>query len=233
MGESVTNPYNNGSFPLNFNLITKVTTGGEVTWSEPIFYSNGVLIENFKKNYLDINAQGDIYVPDSWGGKGNYRGNVIENFSSLALTLLKTDINGNFKLFKSFGSVAEGFNLDLSNDDHVTISAITYERMLDDQPINHLRGQNFMITKLEEETLATSENIKTTISVYPNPTSDILYISSNYEVSAIQLYDSSGTMIFERKKNAKSVNISQLPIGVYYLRAFTSEGILTSKVIKK
>ncbi len=59
----------------------------------------------------------------------------------------------------------------------------------------------------------------TSISIYPNPTADLLNISTNTAATA-ELYDFSGRLMmeFDVRKSNSTIDISALPAGVYMLR---------------
>ncbi len=81
-----------------------------------------------------------------------------------------------------------------------------------------------------------------TITVYPNPASDKLFIKSNNSIRQeilIKLFDSAGNLIYSSKKDGLSVNdivdidISSFTSGQYILQLNNGETIKIKKVIKK
>ena len=81
------------------------------------------------------------------------------------------------------------------------------------------------------EKLDTAES-KKDFSIYPNPTSDYLYISnSRYPIQNVQIYDLSGKQI--PTNSISKIDVSHLPSGVYLLAIKTQEGISHFKFIKK
>lgn len=70
------------------------------------------------------------------------------------------------------------------------------------------------------------------ISVYPNPTSDLLNIKSEYKINAISVTDFTGR-IFKVKLNGNTVDVKSLPAGTYLVNVETKEGYFTEKFIKK
>ncbi|MEO7990173.1 MAG: T9SS type A sorting domain-containing protein [Chryseolinea sp.] len=93
----------------------------------------------------------------------------------------------------------------------------------------------FVITAIENQNLAQG------ISVYPNPVVDKVYIDveRKTDVSKITLHSNMGTVVAEgawikEGSNRKGiVDMSSLPTGVYILRLFTSDRILSLKVYKR
>ncbi len=74
-------------------------------------------------------------------------------------------------------------------------------------------------------TLSTAEvkNRKDSISIYPNPAKDILYIQSKNDVIKAEIYDATGRLVISTGVSQKSVSISELPKGNYTIRLFTKD----------
>jgi hypothetical protein len=76
------------------------------------------------------------------------------------------------------------------------------------------------------------------ISIYPNPTSDILYIELNSNKNAkINLYDIVGNIILYKefqnpKSSINNVDIRNIPTGIYFMTIETNKQKLTKKIIK-
>ncbi len=70
------------------------------------------------------------------------------------------------------------------------------------------------------------------IQVYPNPvkTELLLNIPTEFEVTEIQLFGTNGQMVEQYTNNARTLEVSSLPTGLYYLRILTTEGTWTDKV---
>ncbi|MCH7785867.1 MAG: T9SS type A sorting domain-containing protein [Bacteroidetes bacterium] len=77
----------------------------------------------------------------------------------------------------------------------------------------------------------------TNLTLYPNPVSDVLIISSpTNEILTIQIYDIGGKKISSFKKSYQKVSeidITNINQGIYFLKIFTMGGTLTKKFIKK
>jgi len=67
--------------------------------------------------------------------------------------------------------------------------------------------------------LAVGENSDTedNVSVYPNPSSDIIYIETKTTPSSLQLLDMSGKKVNTQRINSKSLDVSDLTAGMYFL----------------
>lgn len=101
-----------------------------------------------------------------------------------------------------------------------------------DQYQNH--GEELFVT--EQMTLAThEENGSTTddVIIYPNPAADNvnIKIKNQERVIKVMIYDANGRIISTH--NSSSINIQQLPAGIYFLSIITDLKKYNSKLIKK
>ena len=74
------------------------------------------------------------------------------------------------------------------------------------------------------------------IKVYPNPTNNIINISSqNLTINQIAIYDLLGRLLEVKKTNETltTINIQDLPNSIYFLEVKTAQGIKTEKIIKQ
>jgi len=69
------------------------------------------------------------------------------------------------------------------------------------------------------------------ISIYPNPTSDIVYIDGNYTKLKVVVYDILGKQVMN-KSTTNTIDISHLEKGVYILQLSDGVKLSTIKIIK-
>jgi len=83
--------------------------------------------------------------------------------------------------------------------------------------------------------LATSEAIKTSAKVYPNPVSDVLHIETNEDIKSIDIFDYNGRLLktVSEDKNKSSVSLSELASGNYTAKITTQKSSQIIKFIKK
>lgn len=70
--------------------------------------------------------------------------------------------------------------------------------------------------------LNVNETLENKISIFPNPAKDVLNFSEAF--SNIKISDASGKLIIQNLKPEKSLNISKLTKGVYFVSAVTKSG---------
>jgi len=79
------------------------------------------------------------------------------------------------------------------------------------------------------------ETQATLVAFYPNPVENMLNISAENEISAIQISDASGRIVIYQSsigsQNAE-INLSSLEDGIYFVRVETPAGIALKKVAK-
>ena len=82
-------------------------------------------------------------------------------------------------------------------------------------------------------TTADTEKWKASISVFPNPASDRLNIdvASSGEIQSTKILTSNGAMVYQQPGLGKSIDISKLPTGVYFLVITNQNGLHTTRKI--
>tara|TARA_R110000787_G_scaffold279698_2_gene389984 strand:- start:4407 stop:5330 length:924 start_codon:yes stop_codon:yes gene_type:complete len=84
------------------------------------------------------------------------------------------------------------------------------------------------------EALSVNDNVLSQLSIYPNPSSDIININapSGVEIISTNLYDVLGNVVLKQTNN-NQINVSSLATGIYLLNIETSAGSITKKVSRK
>ncbi len=91
---------------------------------------------------------------------------------------------------------------------------------------------NSFSTSVENE--AAEENL---ISVFPNPTSGTVFISSNIELKEMTVFSITGKKVFQSGnfKGNTSVNLEKIPAGVYFIQLLDAQNVVITKklIIRK
>ena len=92
---------------------------------------------------------------------------------------------------------------------------------------------NFSI--VADATASVREANKFVKSVFPNPVSDELFISTKKDITGLTLYDIRGAQVMSKKVDAMntSINVAQLNTGVYILKLDINRSIATKRVVVK
>lgn len=85
----------------------------------------------------------------------------------------------------------------------------------------------------ETSSLAVADFTKNVMSVYPNPTAEVLNFGINEKINTVDIFDANGRLVKTVKDSATSVDVSALPKGNYIVKVATDKASYTNKIIKK
>lgn len=123
---------------------------------------------------------------------------------------------GNSEFFEFFGALG-----DLNNDGFEDIIWAAYNLDANENDV--------LVFQLGGQVLSTPTFAENNFTIYPNPVSEILQINTNgVEVKQISIFDSMGKRIMKTEGQTKSVDVSSLAAGLYFLE-ITSQGTTTIK----
>jgi hypothetical protein len=98
-------------------------------------------------------------------------------------------------------------------------------------------ANRFTLKFENQEELGTTENALENISVFPNPTQDIVNVSSpNNPITGIEVYDLRGRKVISEKFNGLArvaINLAALESAIYFVNIQTERGEINERVIKK
>jgi hypothetical protein len=99
---------------------------------------------------------------------------------------------------------------------------------------------NFPITTNEANTVFQSLSnpsfpIDSTISLYPNPTHNLVNIKANNTITSVELFDVQGRLLQTKliNENASTLEITAQSAGVYFIKVTTDKGIKVEKMVKE
>jgi len=103
--------------------------------------------------------------------------------------------------------------------------------------IENLTGDPFPAfgwTLTGTETIGIGDNLAEMVSIYPNPTTDVLnlQVPSSVEITAVAMYDVLGKRVNVSYAN-NVVDTANLSTGVYMLQVETTAGAITQKIVKQ
>ena len=143
--------------------------------------------------------------------------------------IFSTDFDGNIIWNEFYGGESFDFAYKvINNQEAIYVSSSTQSVGYD---VGELIGyQDFWVFKLGDYTANLPEQEKLNISLYPNPTNNILNVKSQ-ELVDIEIYDSIGKLVLN-KNSTKSIDVSKLSNGIYFLNIKSGSKITTEKFIK-
>ena len=71
------------------------------------------------------------------------------------------------------------------------------------------------------------------VNVFPNPTTDVVNLSSKYTIRSVKIIDLQGRVIETTNRNSHSINLTGFNNGLYFLRIDTDKGLVVKKIIKQ
>jgi len=175
--------------------------------------------------YEDMSFTGDaacnVYMGDFvYHEDGNFF--TVHNFD-VTLNLCDYDSHNDFEneFFSYFGiNAAVYYNVGGTEDEQYLILeyAPGYELIFQNVPVE----------------LSVDENNLDSFILYPNPTSDQLFIASeHYEIESVIIYSVSGKIIIELDSIEDAIDVSSLSEGMYFVVVSSSEGKSVQKFIKE
>lgn len=108
-----------------------------------------------------------------------------------------------------------------------TTNTLAANGMFDNLKLSFVQTSNILGVKDDIR-----NQINKDISLYPNPTSDILNIKSDSKINAVSVVDMTGRKV-NVKLEGNQVDVRELPVGNYLINVETKDGISTEKFIKK
>ncbi len=86
-----------------------------------------------------------------------------------------------------------------------------------------------------DRTLGTDDFFRNNFTVFPNPATDLINITSNgtAEITKISISDLNGRIVKETNTELATLSVGDLNAGVYFLKINTIQGVGTTKIIKK
>lgn len=78
-----------------------------------------------------------------------------------------------------------------------------------------------------------SITLDNSITFYPNPISDVLFIDSKEKMNRIEIFDIFGRQMENYLKINISIDFSDKNVGLYFLKIYTDKGIFIKKILKK
>ena len=171
-------------------------------------------------NFLDNDDDGDMVLTSF-----EYVFNSNPDDKNSAMNLLDTDNDGipNY--------------LD-NDDDGDGILTINEDANGNNNPMDDDSNGNGIPDYLDSPQLSTIQNSAiTSISIYPNPTSDAFFVSnkSDQEISHIEVYSINGMLVKEIRNTAETtvIDVSNLQTGIYFVKLTVGESVINYKLIKK
>jgi hypothetical protein len=193
-----------GLNPSEFNIILQSPSLNALT-SRVVFFNGTIILVDSIPTPQFVTAGN--FIPDTW-----FELKIVHDFTNGTIEYYIDD-----SLFYT-GNVVNG---------------TTIEEMLLFSSFNqtgfYIDNINFTSNTMSAEEFTAAE-----IKIYPNPTSDILYLEKNttHEIASVQIFDSTGREYEAMLGEDYSINVENLPTGIYILNLKTYSGTESIKFVK-
>ncbi|MDC7995893.1 T9SS type A sorting domain-containing protein, partial [Altibacter sp. HG106] len=90
--------------------------------------------------------------------------------------------------------------------------------------------------QFEYEVLSNNDVLASNISLYPNPTNDVVTVAAKTPVTQVVIHDLQGRLVHTQAgtgSNELSVSTQQLRAAMYFVTITTQEGTVTKRLIKR
>jgi len=206
--------------PINDIFLLKIDSMGNIIWSE--LY--GDTLEDEGHSVLETSDKGFIVTGSTKsfgsGGKDVY--------------LIKTDSMGISGCYQTNSNIVAGTK---------TITVESQAPLISSGTIvlnpNISLSSGGVLTALCPTTPSVKETDVSNfdIIIYPNPFTDAVTITSQQEITAIEVYNMLGELVFStsniKHQTSNIIDLSSQPSGIYFVRVTTKEGTVSRKIVRE
>jgi hypothetical protein len=81
----------------------------------------------------------------------------------------------------------------------------------------------------------TAINAKLSIApkIYPNPATHLVHIDTQEEILAKEIYGLNGFLFQQENNSSNTLDVSNIPVGVYFIKLQTKHSVYEQKFVKK
>lgn len=205
-------------------FIAKLNSTGTFQWVREVPGTETGKAFLGKRNYLNLDAFGNIYFAGSTSGTINW-GNNITTTSSIYQDglVLKYNSNGTILMAKTAGGIdTDRFDGVTTNSlGTIFVSGVVRGTTNFDAVQNVPSDPNKfypILAKIDVLNLNTSEFDLASLTIYPNPASDYFYIKNAKMHSKGEIYNVLGEKIKDFEINSSPILISEFPSGTYFVK---------------
>ena len=217
---TLTNPF---ATHQNYSyFLAKINTSGDVVWA------NAVYEKKYSFNYgdlLDLDENGNAYIGGHFKDNISIEGTEYFPEGTNDFFAAKYSSAGAFQWIKTIPANGTIINsLSINKDNVLSIGGnIGKNSTLGGINIINSSGSNSMVATLGPLPLSVSEINNNSISIYPNPASNILFIDGLKHNSTASIFDINGKILINKQIINNQIDISSLPNGFYIIK-ITEEG---------
>jgi len=187
-------------------VVTEISTGSNCSLSELAIMRDGKIVT------AGIDYNGNDF--DSVMAMYNSNGTLDTDFGTAGKVITDYGNNENEVL----GDIA------IQQDDKILLAGTT--RVDGDFSIGLARYHSALSLGINDKELSN-------VRLYPNPTTDLLFIDSEFDViEQLTIYDNTGRQVLNMAPEGNSIDVSFLPQGLYFLKITVDDANSIQKFIK-
>ncbi|QOD60048.1 T9SS type A sorting domain-containing protein [Polaribacter haliotis] len=205
-------------------------------YSGPLVVDNNLLLfgdleENFISNFGFFNRQLNRYSPQSKISEDETKHLSIG--SSLNIDATTTGTSNNYQWYKD-GVILNGETNALLNINNLQSSHFgDYQCNITNTIVTDLILQTGTYSIINDATASVNDDSLKNVTLYPNPTKDLLTIQTEENISKVIIYNLLGKKL-STHKNTKKIDIRDLAKGVYFAHIFSNnDKKAVTKIIKE
>lgn len=227
-----------GSLGYYDYFITKIDMNGKTLWAKSIKTINSY---GFNYNLFDLDNQGNIYfgaqIKDTICFDLDY---TYWTNGTTDLFICKYSSDGELDWVKTLQAGSKNNNhinsVKLDCNNNVIVSGSFKDKItMDSESVSADIMHGFLLKLTDPNTTVNKVYDKlNNIEIYPNPASDVLYLSGKAITGqSLNIINTSGQIVYTEKliSNKSIININKLPKGVYFIKISGSKNEQSEKLI--
>jgi hypothetical protein len=223
VGRSLSSNGNISNYNGGVGWVVKLSSTGTLQWEKSLGNNLYVGLESVKEKSGGYVIAGSIY------------GDIYGYPTSSNYWIIKINNSGTLIWEKTMGGseIDTASSIILTSDGGFAITGKSNSLNGDITDGNSI--YDFWIVKLSGETLSILDNNENKISIFPNPTKNILNINLNNNLSIQKtiVTDMVGKILINQSSNSNQINTENLLAGTYLIQVFSGENKYHSKFIKE
>ncbi len=229
--------------------LLKLNGQGEFIWARNFGAVNGSNSSSERPFDLAINSTDGVYLSGYFLNQMDCDPSAANEFmissnGNWDIFALQISNEGNFVWAENFGGSSSEYpyQIAIGPDDKLVVTG-KFGGDVDFNPsggnqVSHQGAFDSFILKLDTSTLSIdSTNSVGNFTAYPNPSSDLLHVSSKDWIKALSIYDINGKLLQSKKlsevQQAYPLNVEDLAAGIYFLEIQSANAKQTLKFVKE
>lgn len=196
----------------------------------------GLVVENTQVQNPDVSFPSSIYYTRF--GKINPTTGEVTNISEVPLPTYAYSVNAGSTIDPTTGTYyfsngASLFGISLETGLVTSTSTINSEEGSVINMITNYSNCLGAIATRPDSTLALPQtNLEANITLYPNPTSNMLRITSSLAIDTLEVIDIHGKTVKSSHDNTTELDVQDLQAGVYFLKLISGNVVENRKFVK-